>query len=192
MRKSLLATLLFLLPVSVQAQGTDTSAADRLAIGLSGAMPIGEAYGGGWSAQPGVSLRAATGFHRGEIHTALHLFENENQIESLPGFLALRGELGWGVPLALPAGLRLTPSGQVGVLMMLFEGDEGVSEALANETELIAGVAGRLDMPLGEAWSVFAAAEWAHIYTAVPIDLVFIQAGFSVSVPTPGWLRGML
>ncbi|NNF56804.1 MAG: hypothetical protein HKN04_01045 [Rhodothermaceae bacterium] len=192
MCKCLIAALLLLLPASTQAQGAEASADDRLHLGLSGAVPMGEAYGGRWAAQPGVAVRAATWFHGGRIHVAFHLFENETLVEGLPGFLALRGELGWGVPLALPAGLRLTPSGQVGVLTMLFEGDEVVSEALTNETELTMGVAGRLEVPLGGAWRVFAAAEWVHVYTAVPIDLAFIQAGLSVSVSTPGWLRGML
>jgi hypothetical protein len=192
MRKDLLALLLLLLPASAHTQPVDASTDHRLHLGVSGAVPIGEAYGGRWQAQPGVAVRAATGFQGGVIHTALHLFENENQVEGLPGFLALRGELGWGVPIALPAGLQFTPSGQIGALTMLFEGDEVVSEALQNETELTVGVAGRLEVPLSGRWCVFASAEWAHVYTAVPINLTFVQAGLSVSVSTPGWLRGML
>ena len=160
-----------------------------LEVGLSGVLPVGHAYGDVWVPQPGGALQLATGFYGGRAHAALHAFMNEVPSEQLPDFVALRAEVGWGPEIALPAGLRLTPALAVGALHMRFDEDEDFAFALRDETELTAGGIVRLQAPVARRVQVFAAAEWTHVYTAVPTDLTFVRAGLSLAMTLPTWLR---
>jgi hypothetical protein len=157
---------------------------------LAGVAPVGETYDGLWTAGPGGALRVGTEFYGGEASFALHAFPNEPAQPDLPAFLAVRGALGWGARLGLPARLRLTAGGTVGAVHMRFDDED--RDALSNETELTAGLFARLDAPLAGPVRLFAGAEVVHVYTAVPITYRFVQGGVSVSAPAPGWLRRLL
>lgn len=165
---------------------------ETLEVALAGVAPVGETYDGLWAARPGAALRVATEFYGGAAHVAFHGFPNEERAPGLPDFLALRGEVGWGARLGLPARLRLTAGGAVGAVTMRFEEDERFPSALQTETELTAGLFARLDAPLAGPVRLFAEAEVARVYTAEPIVYRFVSGGVALAVPAPGWLRRLL
>ncbi|MDX1419503.1 MAG: hypothetical protein R3181_06000 [Rubricoccaceae bacterium] len=190
MRVSL--ALLLLGPLAAVAQPRHL---ETLEGALSGVAPAGEAYDGLWTMGPGGALRVGTEFFGGRAHFALHAFPNEPTTADpaeLPEFLALRGTVGWGPRLGLPLGLGLTAGGTVGAVHMRFDDEDLAGNALVNETELAAGLFARLDVPVAGPVHLFAEAEVAHVYTAVPIRYRFVQGGVSVSLPAPPWLRRLL
>ena len=185
MRSSL--ALLLLCCAAAQAQPAHL---ETLEVALSGVAPLGEAYGGLWAVSPGAALRVGTEFYGGQAALALHAFTNEAAEADHPDFLALHGALGWGARVPLPARLRLTAGGLVGAVHMRF--DDENRDALSRETELTAGLFARLDAPVAGPVRLFAGAEVARVYTAVPITYRFVHGGVSVSAPAPGWLRRLL
>lgn len=188
MRISLALLLLAPLAASAQPRHIET-----LEGALSGVAPVGESYDGLWTIGPGGALRVGTEFYGGRAHFALHAFPNEPAAPALPEFFAIRGTVGWGARLGLPRRLGLTAGGTVGAVHMRFDDeDDRFIGALTNETELAVGLFARLDAPLGGPVRLFAEAEVAHVYTAVPIAYRFVQGGVSLTVPSPDWLRRLL
>jgi hypothetical protein len=165
---------------------------ESLEASLAGVASAGETYDGLWAVGPGAALRVGTEFYGGQAHFALHGFPNAPRQPDLPTFLALRGEVGWGVPVRLPGRLRLTAGAAIGAVTMRFEEDERFPMALQTETELTAGFFARLDGPLAGPLRLFAAADVAHVYTADPIVYRFVSGGVTLAVPAPGWLRRLL
>ena len=165
---------------------------ETLTVALGGVLPVGEAYDGLWTADPGVAVRAATEFYGGTVHLALHIFPNTAEQPDLPDFLALRGMAGWGLPLRLPAGVRLTPGAAVGGIRWEFDEGEPFGTGPLEETELAAGLFARLEVPVVGRVRAVAEAEWLRVYTATPLDFMLVQAGLSFSAETPGWLRRLL
>jgi hypothetical protein len=185
---ALLLSLLLAAPTSAQPRHLEAVEG-----ALAGVVAVGEAYDGLWTAEPGAALRLGTAFYGGQAHVALHAFPNHPEEAGLPEFTALRGEVGWGPVLTLPAGLRLTAGAAAGAMTMWFDDHDGqFVGALQNETELTAGLFARLDAPLAGPVRVFAGAEATRVYTAEPIVLRFVQGGVAVAVPSPGWLRRLL
>jgi hypothetical protein len=185
---ALLLSLLLAAAVSAQPRHLETVEA-----ALGGVVAAGETYDGLWTAEPGAALRVGAAFYGGQAHAALHAFPNHPQAPDLPAFRTLRGEVGWGPVLALPAGLRLTAGAAAGAMVMWFDDHDGqFVGALQNETELTAGLFARLDAPLAGPVRVFAGADVTRVYTAEPLVLRFVQGGVAVAVPSPGWLRRLL
>ena len=188
------ALALFLaLPLSTAAWSQPASNFDSVNLALGGVAPVGEAYSGLWDAGLGPSTRAAAPFYAGRLEIGLHAFPNASDEPDLPDFLALRGAVGWGVPLELALDLRLVAGLATGALMMRFDSEDGrFGGALQNETELTTTFYARLDRPIRSPLRAFVAFDYTHVYTAEPIRLSFIQAGLSIETTTPRWLRRAL
>jgi hypothetical protein len=193
MRNSLaLRTGLALAALLVGAPARAQQHLETLEVAASGVVPLGGTYDGRWTAGPGAALRAGVAFYGGHAHFALHAFPNAPQQPDLPSFVALRGALGWGARVGLPARLGLTAGGAVGAVTMRFEADDRFPGALQNETELTAGLFARLDAPLAGPLRLFAGAEVARAYTAEPIVFRFVEGGVVLVADAPGWLRRLL
>ncbi len=183
------------LPAAVLPAAAQTDSArdaEALDLALGAAVPVGEAYDGLWAAGQGAALRLAIPFHGGTGHVGLHAFPNGGSRPNLPDFLALHAQGGWGYPLRLPGGMRLTGGALVGALHMRFDDEDRFSGALRNETELTAGLFARLDVPVAGPARAFVAGEALRVYTFERIDLRFVQAGVSATVISPEWLRRVL
>lgn len=174
------------------AQGEAARTPETLDLTLGAALPVGEAYDGLWTAGPGAAARLAIPFYSGTAHLGLHAFLNEGSRPDLPSFLAVHAQGGWGYPLRLPGGVRLTGGALVGALRMRFDDEDRFGGALQNETELTAGAFVRLDVPVAGPVRAFVAGEAVRVYTFERIDLRFVQAGVSVAVDSPAWLRRVL
>lgn len=188
------AALLLLLTAagttSVRAQPADFATLDAQ-LGLT--AQLAEPYGGRWTTGPGPVGRVATPFYGGRLHAGLRAYPNADaQADTLPDFLALHAEVGWGPALALPAGARLTGGAHLGAVAFRFDETEPYSGALTNELELAAGLFVRLDAPLGGPVRAWAGADGLHVFTAAPEQLLFVEGGLSVTVASPGWLRRFL
>ncbi|MCH7639241.1 MAG: hypothetical protein IH855_07240 [Bacteroidetes bacterium] len=165
---------------------------ETINIGLGAVVSIGEAYDGLWSVQPGLEGRIATEFYRGTVHLALGVFNNEDRGGSLPEFLVVQSALGWGYPIAVPAGVTLTGGGHFGATSMLFMEHEQADDSHEIETELAAGMFVRADLPLSHNLGVFVEGDWTHVFTAIPITFTTMQGGIRFTASMPTWLRRVL
>ena len=159
---------------------------------LGAVVPIGEAYDGLWSVQPGLEGRVATEFYGGTVHVALGVFNNEGRGGNLPDFLVVQSTLGWGYPVIIPAGVTLTGGGHFGAMSMLFMEDELADDSHEIETELAAGLFVRADVPFTHDLGVFVEGDWTRAFTAIPITLATIRGGIRFTTSMPAWLRGVL
>ena len=189
---ALLFAVVFAATVCRAQHGSRPHNFETINIGLGAVVPIGEAYDGLWSIQPGLEGRIATEFYGGTVQLALGVFNNEARVGSLPNFFTVQSALGWGYPIVLPAGVSLTGGGHLGAMSMLFMEDAQADDSHEIETELAAGLFVRADVPLSHNLGVFAEGDWTRVFTAIPITITTIRGGIRFTTSMPTWLRGVL
>ncbi|NNF56801.1 MAG: hypothetical protein HKN04_01030 [Rhodothermaceae bacterium] len=186
-----LAVWLLCAPVGAQTdtghQAFDTI---RLAGGVS--LPLGDSYDGRWAVRPGAWAHASTEFVRGRAHLAVQVYDNDNGTETTPDFLAVQGEVGWGYPVHLPAGISATGGGHLGAIRFRFRENEQFSGFVQDETEVTAGLFARAEAPVGGRLGGFAEVHWIRVFTAEPISLTRVQVGLSLTFDSPAWARRFL
>lgn len=189
MRASVLVALMVAGAAAAQPRHLET-----LELSLAGVAPVGETYDGLWVAEPGAALHIGTEFYGGQAYVAFDVFGNTPSEAGLPEFLALHGNVGWGLTLSLPARLRLVGGGTVGAVHLRFddEDDDRFPDALQNETELTAGLFVRLGARIGGPVHAFVGGDLARVYTATPIVYRRVRAGLSLRIPMPTAVRRLV
>lgn len=142
-----------------------------------------------WEPGYGGDVSVATPFYAGvaEAGGSLHRYGAQAEV---PRFDALLVFAGWGAaltpvrPLSLYAGIR------VGNYRMMFDHD--TYAGVRNESEVTLGVHTRADLRLGNGWTAYASGSFLQTYTYIRLRSVYVGAGISRTVRTPGWLRDLL
>ena len=94
----LLFTIVFAATVCRAQHGSGWHNFETIDFALGAVVPIGEAYDGLWSVQPGLEGRVATEFYGGTVHVALGVFNNEGRGGNLSDFLSFRALLAGDIP----------------------------------------------------------------------------------------------
>ncbi len=185
--------LLFLLCVPVAV--AQPAAFETLEVGVGGMGTFADApFRNFWDPGPGAEAWVEMPFYLGQIRlgesVAWHEAVEAEPDTAVPDFVAVYTFAGWGVGVALPAGVRLALGLRAGILNMRFDTDAPV--AVRSEAELAAGFDLRASMPLAAGWRLTASGTAVRVFTAERIDLRLVQVGVSRTFGTPEWLKEFL
>jgi hypothetical protein len=123
---------------------------------------------------------------------AVRAWRNDRPADDLPDFTAIHAVGGWGPAVVLPGGARFVPTAHVGALAFRFDDEDDFSGALRNETELTFGLAARTDLGVHGPLRAWVGADVVRVFTRPGETLYFVDAGISVALTAPGWLREAL
>ena len=145
-----------------------------------------------WKTGPGLGVRIDTPFYLGNVFGLVQTAQVTPLAGvDVPAYRSVHAAAGWGAPVALPLGVRVMPALRIGTYHMRFD-DPQVSAAVANETELTAGVDVRVRVPLGGGWAGSGSVAVLRVFTNQPIDMRIVEVGISRRLATPNWLRRAL
>jgi hypothetical protein len=144
-----------------------------------------------WDPSNGVQAEFGTPFYLGIVQIGVHVFNNDNVTDTVPRFGSAFVYLGWGYEWRLPPDVGWFAGIHAGGFYMNFDDDVVVDEG-KTESELGLGLRTSVRYPTVTRWSALVTCEYRRIYTHRRIDYVFVGAGVSYTMATPGWLRGFL
>lgn len=178
-----LAALACVAPAS--AQSARDFATFDLAVG--GAGQVGASWDGRWEASPALGARLETPVGGGYLAFGARGWGNTGVDDLVPNFTALQASAGWGPSVTFgPASLR--SSAHVGAIAFLFDDEDDFTGALRRETELAAGVSGRVIVGVRRGFAAWAGADAVHVFTEPSERMLFLEAGVAISVGAPAWL----
>lgn len=174
----------------VRAQSHSDSLYQSVTVYLSGSSNVNrERFHSFWQPGYGLDVGAHTPFYRGvvEVGTSWHRYRSGDG--AVPRFEAFWIFAGWGIPLPITPWLNTLTGVRLGNYLMWFDDD---TPGLVRENELTLGVHGRLSIPIGNSWSLFAGGACQKTFTALRINLWYVSVGVAHGLRSPSWLKQFL
>lgn len=143
-----------------------------------------------WKPGYGGELTLGTPFYFGVAEGGVALHRYEILRPDVPRFDALLAYVGWSVAVRPARRLTWLTGVRVGNYRMSF--DDDTFAGIRNESELTLGLHSRLQARVTEHWSIYGGASLLQTYTYIRLRNVYLSAGLSRRMTTPGWLRTFL
>lgn len=141
-----------------------------------------------WDPGAGVELGFDTPFYLGSVEAGLHYNGFAADSPDQPDFDSLFPFFGWGIEAPIGTRLRWYNGLRIGSFLMFFD----AVDVNDNEQELALGLNSRARVSLSAGWSIELGARYREIFTHRRLRYVFLAAGLTRSMASPGWLREFL
>lgn len=141
-----------------------------------------------WDPGAGFELGFDTPFYLGSVEVGVHYNAFAARSRDQPDFASIFPFLGWGIDSPISTRIRWTNGLRIGSFVMYFDTGEGNQE----ELELALALTSRLRFRLSPGWSLEIGARYREVFTHERLRYVFLAAGLTRSMASPGWLREFL
>ncbi len=161
----------------------------RLSLSLNVSQDLNQAeFQNSWDTSPAIDVAAGMPFYYGDIRAAVRLIRAHSQ--DLTDINSAYVSVGWGPSIELGNHSSLQLSASAGTMYMSFT-DETVAFR-KSESELAVALRASFSTRLWGPIHAEVFTEWQHAYTSIPVDFVFVSAGFKYDLVAPDWLRRFL
>ena len=143
-----------------------------------------------WSPGRGGELSFLTPFYLGDAEAGVAIHRYDAIGSDVPSFDAILVYFGWGFNWELVPGLFWYNGVRIGNNRMSF--DEDTFPGIKNESEFLLGGQTRATFHVFRHTGIFASAQMTQTYTFIRFRTLYISAGLTTSLSTPGWLRSFL
>lgn len=143
-----------------------------------------------WKPGYGGELSFMTPFYFGDAEAAAAVHRYESLTTDVPSFDAILVYFGWGYDWEFFPGVSWYNGLRLGNNRMTF--DDDTFPGVRNESEFSIAAQTRATIHFFQNTGVFASAQIAQTYTYIRFRAVYVSAGVTTSLSTPGWLQSLM
>ena len=177
-----------LLPSSTFAQSKAFSATE---VTIEGAFDLeNDRLYDDWKYDGSAGIRVSFPFHIGRLHVVARAQRFQARTAAVPKFNAIHLWLGLGLPIIDSSRFRFESVIGVGNYYMRF--DEATLQGIKNESEFAVSAMQLAQLHVSNRVSLHVGGSVSRVYTFIRMNIVQANAGITVRLQTPSWLKGFL